>query len=188
MFIVRTIRNTQIHCVGRMQSFSVLKRVVYIVLTRLWRVVTWKYRLKKNMDEREVWILHGTKTHLGLRPETMQIYSALERPGIYSWMRLVRKQRSPIAKPRTYLLFQLNCSVSVETLLVAVQIKTVITASIHWNMCLHRSNERQRYFSKYIFGRFRGFSCSRIPDYALFSRPTTLHLLICLWGGQHKRD
>jgi hypothetical protein len=28
LFIVRTIRNTQIHCVGRMQSFSMLKQVV----------------------------------------------------------------------------------------------------------------------------------------------------------------
>jgi hypothetical protein len=28
---VRTIRNTQIHCVGRMQSFGVLKQVVHIV-------------------------------------------------------------------------------------------------------------------------------------------------------------
>jgi hypothetical protein len=37
-FIVRTIRNTQIHCVGRMQSFSVLKRVVHIVTTGLLRV------------------------------------------------------------------------------------------------------------------------------------------------------
>jgi hypothetical protein len=35
LFIVRTIRNTQIHCVGRMQSFSVLKQVVYKVTTRL---------------------------------------------------------------------------------------------------------------------------------------------------------
>jgi hypothetical protein len=31
LFIVRTIRNIQIHCVGRMQSFSMLKRVVDIV-------------------------------------------------------------------------------------------------------------------------------------------------------------
>jgi hypothetical protein len=29
MFIVRTIRNTQIHSIGRMQSFSVLKKVVH---------------------------------------------------------------------------------------------------------------------------------------------------------------
>jgi hypothetical protein len=35
MFIVRTIRNTQIHCVDRMQSFSMLKRVIYIVIIRL---------------------------------------------------------------------------------------------------------------------------------------------------------
>jgi hypothetical protein len=36
------------------------------------------------MDEREVWILHGTKTHLGFRVERMQIYFALRRPRIYS--------------------------------------------------------------------------------------------------------
>jgi hypothetical protein len=37
LFIVRTIRNTQIlvHCVGRMYSFGVLKRVVHIVTTGL---------------------------------------------------------------------------------------------------------------------------------------------------------
>jgi hypothetical protein len=29
LFIVRTIRNTQIHCAGRMQSSSVLKQVVH---------------------------------------------------------------------------------------------------------------------------------------------------------------
>jgi hypothetical protein len=31
LFIVGTIRTTQIHCVGRMQSFGVLKQVVHIV-------------------------------------------------------------------------------------------------------------------------------------------------------------
>jgi hypothetical protein len=35
LFVVRTIRGTQIHSVGRMQSFSVLKRVVHILTTRL---------------------------------------------------------------------------------------------------------------------------------------------------------
>jgi hypothetical protein len=35
LFIVRTIRNTQIHCVGRMQSFGMLKQVVHIVTTGL---------------------------------------------------------------------------------------------------------------------------------------------------------
>jgi hypothetical protein len=35
MFIVRTIRNTQTHCVGRMKSFKMLKQVVYIVTTGL---------------------------------------------------------------------------------------------------------------------------------------------------------
>jgi hypothetical protein len=36
--IARTIRNTQIHCVGRMQSFGMLKWVVHIVTTGLYRV------------------------------------------------------------------------------------------------------------------------------------------------------
>jgi hypothetical protein len=31
LFIVRIIRNTKIHCVGRMLSFSMLKTVVHIV-------------------------------------------------------------------------------------------------------------------------------------------------------------
>jgi hypothetical protein len=35
LFIVITIWNTQIHSVGRMQSFSMLKRVVRIVTTVL---------------------------------------------------------------------------------------------------------------------------------------------------------
>jgi hypothetical protein len=35
---VRTIRNTQIHSVGRMQSSSVLKRVLHIVTTGLYSV------------------------------------------------------------------------------------------------------------------------------------------------------
>jgi hypothetical protein len=35
LFIVRTIRNTQIHCVSRMQGFGVLKQVVHIVATEL---------------------------------------------------------------------------------------------------------------------------------------------------------
>jgi hypothetical protein len=38
LFIVRTIQNTQIHCVGRMQSFSLLKQVVHRVTTGLKRV------------------------------------------------------------------------------------------------------------------------------------------------------
>jgi hypothetical protein len=33
LFIVRTVRNTQMHCVGRMQSFNVLNLVVYIITT-----------------------------------------------------------------------------------------------------------------------------------------------------------
>jgi hypothetical protein len=33
MFIVRTIWNTQIHCVGSVQSFSVLKQVVSVITT-----------------------------------------------------------------------------------------------------------------------------------------------------------
>jgi hypothetical protein len=33
LFIVRTIRNTQIHSMGRIQSFSMLKEVVCIVAT-----------------------------------------------------------------------------------------------------------------------------------------------------------
>jgi hypothetical protein len=33
LFIVRTIRNTQIHCVGRMQSVLMLKHVVNIMST-----------------------------------------------------------------------------------------------------------------------------------------------------------
>jgi hypothetical protein len=39
LFIVRTTRNTQIHSVDRMQSFSVLKQVVHIVTTGLYRVI-----------------------------------------------------------------------------------------------------------------------------------------------------
>jgi hypothetical protein len=35
LFIVRTIRNTQIHSVGRMQSFGMLKQVVHIVTAGL---------------------------------------------------------------------------------------------------------------------------------------------------------
>jgi hypothetical protein len=35
MFIVRIIRNTQIHCVRRMQSFGVLKQVVRIATVGL---------------------------------------------------------------------------------------------------------------------------------------------------------
>jgi hypothetical protein len=35
LFIVRTIRNTQMHCVGRVQSFSVLNQLVRILTTRL---------------------------------------------------------------------------------------------------------------------------------------------------------
>jgi hypothetical protein len=38
MFIVRTIRNTQIHCAGRMLSFGVLQLVVHILTTSLERV------------------------------------------------------------------------------------------------------------------------------------------------------
>jgi hypothetical protein len=44
LFIVRTIRNTQIHSVGRMQSFSMVNKMVYTVLyivtTRFKRLVT----------------------------------------------------------------------------------------------------------------------------------------------------
>jgi hypothetical protein len=32
---VRTVQNTQIHCVGRMQSFCMLKQVVHIAATVL---------------------------------------------------------------------------------------------------------------------------------------------------------
>jgi hypothetical protein len=39
MFIVRTIRNTQIHSVGGMQSFSMLKEVVHRVTTGLKELV-----------------------------------------------------------------------------------------------------------------------------------------------------
>jgi hypothetical protein len=35
LFTVRTIRNTQMNSVGRMQSLNVLKKVVYIVTTGL---------------------------------------------------------------------------------------------------------------------------------------------------------
>jgi hypothetical protein len=35
LFIVRTIWNTQIHCVGRMQSLVMLKRVVHIIFNGL---------------------------------------------------------------------------------------------------------------------------------------------------------
>jgi hypothetical protein len=35
LFIVRTTPNTQVHCVGRMQSFSLLKQVVRVLTTRL---------------------------------------------------------------------------------------------------------------------------------------------------------
>jgi Na+/proline symporter len=35
LFTVRTIWNTQIHCVGRMQGFRVLKQVVHIMTTGL---------------------------------------------------------------------------------------------------------------------------------------------------------
>jgi hypothetical protein len=69
-----------------------------------------------------------------LRRETLQIYLTLEKPGIY-WMRLVRKL--PMAESRTCLFLQLNDSVSVETLLAAIQIKTNITVSIHGNICLN---------------------------------------------------
>jgi hypothetical protein len=35
LFIVKTKRNTQIHCVDRMQSFGMLKQVVYVVTSGL---------------------------------------------------------------------------------------------------------------------------------------------------------
>jgi hypothetical protein len=35
LFIVRTVRKTQIHCMGRMLSFAMLRRVVRIVTTGL---------------------------------------------------------------------------------------------------------------------------------------------------------
>jgi hypothetical protein len=35
LFVVRTIRNTQIHCVGRMRSISVIKQVVLILTARI---------------------------------------------------------------------------------------------------------------------------------------------------------
>jgi hypothetical protein len=38
LFIMRAIRNIQIHCVGRRQSFGIFKNVVFIVITRLWAV------------------------------------------------------------------------------------------------------------------------------------------------------
>jgi hypothetical protein len=37
LFTVRTIRNTQTHSVGRMQSFGMLKRAVHIVTVELQR-------------------------------------------------------------------------------------------------------------------------------------------------------
>jgi hypothetical protein len=44
LFIMRTIRNTQIVCVGRMESLSTLKQVVHIVTNGLWRVKKMKIR------------------------------------------------------------------------------------------------------------------------------------------------
>jgi hypothetical protein len=38
LFIERTIRNTQIHCVGKMQTLSMLKQVVHIVTTGLYGI------------------------------------------------------------------------------------------------------------------------------------------------------
>jgi hypothetical protein len=43
LFIVRTIRNAQIHPVGRVQSFGLLKQVVRILTTRLERVKLFCY-------------------------------------------------------------------------------------------------------------------------------------------------
>jgi hypothetical protein len=38
LFILRAIRSTQIHSVGRMQAYSMLKQVVHIITTELWRI------------------------------------------------------------------------------------------------------------------------------------------------------
>jgi hypothetical protein len=43
LFIVRTIQNTQIHCMSRMQTFGMLKQVVHVVTGMLWRLTSVAY-------------------------------------------------------------------------------------------------------------------------------------------------
>jgi uncharacterized membrane protein YuzA (DUF378 family) len=42
LFTVRTIQNAKTHSVGRIQSFSILKRVVYIVTTGLKKLMLFR--------------------------------------------------------------------------------------------------------------------------------------------------
>jgi hypothetical protein len=85
LFIVRTIRNTQIHCVGRTQSFGVLKQMAHILTNRLQRVNRYirstEEEIMLNTSERNVLKLYGLVTEQGvwrIRTNKEQNYTKLQ--------------------------------------------------------------------------------------------------------------